>query len=97
MSKHENWRGSWRGIKVQNSDGRTGVITHDDEGVRHRRLTISVEDGTEDCVQLNPNGKDGGSPGWSWWCENLIGGARWLPLGDHNDVTFKASCAARRR
>lgn len=75
---------SWEGTKVQNKDGRNGVITSDYEGFLHRSLCIELEGGGEAFVQLNSNGPDTGEVGWSWWCENFSGGARWLPLGDHN-------------
>jgi hypothetical protein len=75
--------GSWSGIKVLHADGRVGVIKSEYSGFLHLLLTISVDGGSEDHVQLNANGPDTGSPGWQWHCENFSSGARWLPLGDH--------------
>lgn len=74
----------WRGKKVRNKDGREGVIRSEFAVLWYLTLTIKVSDGTEDKVELNADGKDGGSLGWEWWCENFSGGACWLPLGDHN-------------
>ena len=76
---------SWKGIKVRNDDGRTGSITSDFTGFGFRALTIHVAPGTTEAnVQLNATGMDSGETGWEWLCENFSGGARWLPLGDHN-------------
>lgn len=72
---------TWHGIKVQHIDGRQGFIGSDYEGFLHRSLRIDIEDGGEAFIQLNSNGPDTGEAGWSWWCENVSGGARWLPLG----------------
>lgn len=92
---------SWRGIKVRNADGRTGEIGSDYEGFLHRHLTIKVDGGEDDWIQLNSNGSDTGSRGWEWWCENFNGpdghpGA-WLVLGDHNKAEEAQPPAPRRR
>ena len=71
----------WQGLKVQHVDGRSGAIASDFEGFLHRAVTIKVNGGPDAYVQLNSNGPDTGEAGWSWWCENFSGGARWLPLG----------------
>lgn len=73
----------WRGKKVRNEDGRTGVIYKEFVGFGFAGLDIRVDDGVEGYVQLNTLGKDSGDTGWSWWCEEFSGGARWIPLGDH--------------
>lgn len=77
---------SWQGIKVRHADGRTGVIRSDYAGFLHRTLSIKVDGGGDDSVQLNSNGPDTGTPGWEWYCENFCGGPRWLVLGDHATV-----------
>lgn len=77
---------SWQGIKVRHADGRTGAIRSDYSGFLHRALSIKVDGGGEDFVQLNSNGPDTGSPGWEWCCEDFDGGPKWLPLGDHAAV-----------
>lgn len=74
----------WRGKKVRNKDGREGVIRGEDAVLSYCTLTIRVSDGSLDTVELNGSGKDSGSLGWEWFCENFDGGARWLKLGDHN-------------
>lgn len=61
-----------------------GRIKSESIGPGHCGLSIAVEDRPDDYVQLNSNGKDTGSAGWSWYCENFLGGPQWLPLGDHN-------------
>lgn len=77
---------SWTGVKVRHADGRSGFIESDWEGFLHRGLKIAIEGGGEAFVQLNSNGPDTGESGWSWWCENFSGGARWLALGDHRET-----------
>jgi hypothetical protein len=74
---------SWVGIKVRHMDGRTGTISSDYAGHLHRGLTIAVDGGGTDSVQLNTDGPDTGSPGWEWHCDWGSGGAEWLGLGDH--------------
>ena len=72
----------WKGHKVRNADGRTGKISDEFIGFGFRFLTIRVDGGEKDHVQLNIDGPDSGTPGWEWWCENLENGPSWLPLGD---------------
>lgn len=74
----------WRGKKVRNQDGREGIIRGEDDTCGYCTLTIKISDGSLDEVTLNSEGKDFGSLGWEWYCENFDGGARWLKLGDHN-------------
>ncbi|MFK4706059.1 hypothetical protein ABIC83_002898 [Roseateles asaccharophilus] len=77
----------WRGIKVRNADGRTGKITSDYEGFLHRALSIEVDGGGSDYIQLNSDAKDSGSLAWEWWCAEFDGPSgpgAWLVLGDHN-------------
>ena len=69
---------TWKGIKVKHQDGREGVIASDYAGFMHRALQINVVGGEDAYVQLNTDGPDSGEAGWSWWCENFSGGARWL-------------------
>ena len=74
---------TWKGITVKHQDGREGVIASDYAGFMHRALQINVVGAEDAYVQLNSDGPDSGEAGWSWWCENFSGGARWLALGDH--------------
>lgn len=74
----------WKGKKVQHADGREGVIDKEDAWFAGVDLLIAVADGSRACVKLNATSQDSGETGWSWWCDNFSGGARWLPLGDHN-------------
>jgi len=76
----------WQGIKARHKDGRTASVKSDYEGFLHRVLSIQVNGGRDDSVQLNANGPDTGSPGWEWHCEDFSGGPKWLPLGDHAAV-----------
>ena len=84
MSNKEEY-GGWAGIKVRHADGRTGVIRSDYTGFAHRALTIEIDGGGKDHVQLNADGPDSGSKGWEWWCEHFSSGPCWLKLGDHSD------------
>lgn len=77
---------SWQGIKVRHTNGRTGTIRSDYSGFLHRVLSINVDGGGEDSIQLNSNGPDTGSIGWEWHCENFSDGPKWLALGDHAAV-----------
>ena len=72
----------WKGIKVQNLDGRQGEVSSEYEGFGHRVLTIAVSGQADAYVQLNAWGSDSGEAGWSWLCEDFQGGPSWLPLGD---------------
>ncbi len=78
----------WTGVKVRNEDGRTGTITGDYAGdyvgFCHRSLTITVDGGGKDYVQLNTDGPDSGAVGWEWFSEGFSSEPTWLPLGDHN-------------
>lgn len=74
----------WKGKNVRHSDGRTGLIRAESPGFCHCGLSIAVDGGGEDRVQLNSNSSDSGSTGWEWLCEDFDGGPKWLPLGDHN-------------
>jgi hypothetical protein len=74
----------WIGKQVRNSDGRTGVIRAESYGSCSCGLSIAVDGGDDDYVQLNMDSKDSGSHGWAWLCENFLGNPAWLPLGDHN-------------
>jgi hypothetical protein len=76
----------WKGKKVRNVDGREGVIRGEDLVLSYCTLTIRVSDGNQETVTLNGSGKDYGSLGWEWFCENFDGGPRWLILGDHNQA-----------
>ena len=87
---------TWKGIKVKNVDGRTGVIAADYSGFLHRVLTIRVDGGGEGRVQLNSDGPDTGEAGWSWWCE-FDGGARWLTLSDQADIAAKEETRCREK
>jgi hypothetical protein len=75
----------WQGKKVRNKDGREGVIRSEDMVLSYCTLTIRVSDGSLDTVELNGRGKDSGSLGWEYYCEDFDGGPRWLTLGDHNE------------
>lgn len=74
----------WKGKLVRHADGRTGHISGEYVGFCHIDLTIVTDEGDDGHVQLNINGPDSGETGWEWWCEDFTGGARYLPLGDHN-------------
>ena len=74
----------WKGKKVKHTDGREGVIVKEDSWFGGVDLHIAIDGGGQDCVKLNAQHQDGGTLGWSWWCDNFTGGAQWLPLGDHN-------------
>ena len=77
----------WVGKKVGNTDGREGRICNEFAGVGFAGLSIQVNgtprDSEHPYVQLNSTGTDSGETGWSWWCDNFSGGARYIPLGDH--------------
>lgn len=73
----------WRGKKVRHEDGHTGKINGEFVGFGFAGISICIDGGGEAYVQLNTKGSDSGNTGWSWWCENFSGGARWLKLGDH--------------
>jgi len=75
----------WIDKRVRHDDGREGVIASEYIGFGFALLTIKVASGGEAHVQLNCRGRDGGERGWLWWCENMAHGARYIPLGDHND------------
>lgn len=72
----------WKGYKVRHADGRTGVIAREHEGFLRIALTIDVEQGDKDHVQLNANGPDTGSAGWQWDTAEPGSSPDWLPLGD---------------
>lgn len=73
----------WKGKKVRHADGRAGIIETAYAGFCHCTISIAVEGGGADTVQLNSTGFDSGSLGWEWLCEEFAGGPKWLPLGDH--------------
>lgn len=73
----------WKGKKVRNADGRTGKIVREDEWFAGVDLHLAVDGGEQRVVvNLRARGKDGGDPGWQWWCPEFCGGARWLPLAE---------------
>lgn len=74
----------WKGNRVRDIDGRTGVICDEWAGFMHLAIQIRCADGATDIVQLNSNGADSGATGWQWLCLNFNGGPHWLPLGDHS-------------
>lgn len=76
----------WRGKPVRNADGRQGRITGEHTVFSEAQLTITVDGGEKATVRLNSDGPDAGELGWEWLCEEFSGGARWLPLGDHNSA-----------
>lgn len=74
----------WKGKQVRHKDGRTGKILAEEGIGPALTLNIGVEGGDYAAVVLCANSQDGGEQGWEWFCDNFEGGARWLPLGDHN-------------
>jgi hypothetical protein len=85
----------WKGAKVRNAQGRTGVVFDAYAGFLHVGLHLAIDGGGRAYVQLNSDGRDSGESGWQWFCENFDGGAAWLPLGDHSGcgVEFAAAPA----
>ena len=86
---------SWRGIRVRNIDGRTGVIVSDHPEHLRRTLTIECVDGGESVVQLNSQAPDSGELGWRWFCLTFGAYGGWLCLGHHNDVSMHAPVAIK--
>jgi len=76
----------WAGKRVKHVDGREGVIRSGSPGFCFVMLFIIDNDGTTDMVQLNTNGPDTGSTGWSWCYRDEQDGEpeQWGWLGDHN-------------
>ena len=81
----------WKGTRVRNVDGRTGVVRDTYSGFLHVGLHLSVNDGERAYVQLNSDGPDSGETGWQWFCETFDGGPAWLPLGDHSGCEIELS------
>lgn len=78
----------WVGKRVKHVDGREGVIRSESPGFCHAMLFIVDDDGATDMVQLNSNGPDTGSAGWSWCWRAAADGEpeKWGWLGDHNNM-----------
>jgi len=75
----------WKGKHVKHADGRTGTIRTEVRGFLHLGLKIEIDGGDKtDWVQLNANGQDTGSKGWSWDAAHPGEPENWMPLGDHN-------------
>jgi hypothetical protein len=65
------------------------------EGFLHCVLTIEVDGGENDSVQLNSDGLDTGSPGWEWHLASLGASPKWLRLGEHASAEVLALAASR--
>lgn len=78
----------WVGKRVKHVDGRKGTIKREAPGFCHVGLFIVDDDGGTDFVQLNTNGPDTGSAGWSWkWRDAEDSESEeWGWLGDHNNA-----------